>query len=285
MNVILSSGDYWTRGNIKNGSVLEADDVQFVYYSELASLKFDGVNHFSAGKTSYTIKADYDESKLEVSSNGRAAVVEKSYDASSKTLTITIKGDDYSVNNSNVHVYTVKFEKDAEVIEPEVPTLAAPIVKAEATSDSTIVLTWNPVMTATSFNVYSDTVVIATVTETTYTVTGLEAEKEYCFTVTAINENGESAKSEAACATTKPDAIAENVAAFNIYPNPVSDKLYIETQAQTQTIEIYDMFGRQQSMVNGQQSTIIDVTNLNSGVYFVKVVTENGETVKRFIKK
>ena len=122
MNVILSSGDYWTRGNIKNGSVLEADDVQFVYYSELASLKFDGVNHFSAGKTSYTIKADYDESKLEVSSNGRAAVVEKSYDASLKTLTITIKGDDYSVNNSNVHVYTVKFEKDAEVVEPEVPT-------------------------------------------------------------------------------------------------------------------------------------------------------------------
>ena len=29
----------------------------------------------------------------------------------------------------------------------------------------------------------------------------------------------------------------------------------------------------------------IDVTNLNSGVYFVKIVTENGEAVQRFIKK
>jgi hypothetical protein len=57
MNVILSSGDYWTRPNIKNGSVLEADDVQFVYYSELASLKFKGINYFSEGNTSYTIPA------------------------------------------------------------------------------------------------------------------------------------------------------------------------------------------------------------------------------------
>jgi DNA-directed RNA polymerase alpha subunit len=74
---------------------------------------------------------------------------------------------------------------------------------------------------------------------------------------------------------------------FNVYPNPVNDKLYIETLTQTQTltVEIYDVYGRQQSMVNGQQSTVIDVTSLNSGVYFVKVVTENGEAVRRFIKK
>ena len=122
MNVILSSGDYWTRGNIKNGSVLEADDVQFVYYSELASLKFDGVSYFSNGKTSYTIPVAYDESKLEVSSNGKGARIEKNFEATSNTLTITIKGDDYSVNSGNVHVYTVLFDEDAEVVEPEIPT-------------------------------------------------------------------------------------------------------------------------------------------------------------------
>ena len=83
------------------------------------------------------------------------------------------------------------------------------------------------------------------------------------------------------------EGIEENASAFNIYPNPVDDKLYIETQTQTQTltVEIYDIYGRQQSMVNGQQPTVIDVTSLNSGVYFVKVVTKEGETVKRFIKK
>jgi hypothetical protein len=77
---------------------------------------------------------------------------------------------------------------------------------------------------------------------------------------------------------------------FNIYPNPVNDKIYIETLTQTQTltVEIYDIYGRIQNLSNlatQQLSNSIDVSNLNSGVYFVKVVTENGESVKRFIKK
>ena len=121
VNVILSSGDYWTRSNIQAGSVLEADDVQFLYYSELASLKFNNVNYFSNGKASYTIPAAYDESKLEVSSNGKGAKIEKSFEATSNTLTITIKGDDFSVNNSNVHVYTVVFDENSEVVVPEGP--------------------------------------------------------------------------------------------------------------------------------------------------------------------
>ena len=73
---------------------------------------------------------------------------------------------------------------------------------------------------------------------------------------------------------------------FNIYPNPINDRLYIETQTQTFSIEIYDIFGRRQelSAISGQQS-VINVANLNSGIYFVKIKTENGEVVKRFIKK
>lgn len=122
MNVILSSGDYWARDGIMDGSVLEADDVQFVYYSELASLKYNGVEYFRSGQTSYTINGVYDESKLEITSNGKGASIEKSYDASSKVLTVTIKGDDFSVNSSNQHVYTVAFNEEGggEVVPPVV---------------------------------------------------------------------------------------------------------------------------------------------------------------------
>ena len=72
---------------------------------------------------------------------------------------------------------------------------------------------------------------------------------------------------------------------INILPNPVQDKLYIETQ--TLTIEIYDIYGRRQvtETPSHQGNLSIDVSNLKSGVYFVKVVTENGETVQRFVKK
>jgi hypothetical protein len=113
--------------------------------------------------------------------------------------------------------------------------------------------------------------------------------------VTAVNTVGESEHSEEACATTpaegedpiNPDSnieVAEND--FVIYPNPVNDRLYIETETEVKEVVVYDIFGRQQelSAISGQQS-VINVANLNSGIYFVKVVTENGEVVKRFVKK
>ncbi len=134
VNVIISSGDYWTRDNVKDGSVLEADDVEFVYYSELASLTYNGKNYFQQGKTSYTIDEFYDESKLSVTSNGKGAVIEKSFDSSTNVLTITIKGNDcatggnkitacrvdelyaqiqqFVLTNSNFNTYTVAFKTE-----------------------------------------------------------------------------------------------------------------------------------------------------------------------------
>ena len=75
---------------------------------------------------------------------------------------------------------------------------------------------------------------------------------------------------------------------FNIYPNPDNDRLYIETEVEVEEVVVYTITGvvvGQQTTVNGQQTSSIDVSNLNSGIYFVKVVTENGEVVKRFVKK
>ena len=71
----------------------------------------------------------------------------------------------------------------------------------------------------------------------------------------------------------------------NIYPNPVNDRLYIETLTLTQ-IEIYDVFGRRQvtETPSHQGNVAIDVEDLKSGIYFVKINTEKGNIVKRIIK-
>ena len=111
LNVIISSGDYWDRNNVKENSVLEADDVQFVYYSELASLTYNGKNYFQSGKTSYTIDEFYDESKLSLTSNGKFAVIEKSFNDTDKILNVKVKGDDYAVNSSSYHAYSIAFKK------------------------------------------------------------------------------------------------------------------------------------------------------------------------------
>lgn len=93
------------------------DDVRLIYYSELASLNYDGQDYFQKGNTNYTIDALYDESKLTCTSNGRGATIEKSYyDEASAILTITVKGNDVSVNPSNVHTYKVQFAKPQPVI-------------------------------------------------------------------------------------------------------------------------------------------------------------------------
>ena len=123
-------------------------------------------------------------------------------------------------------------------------------------------------------------------------------ETEYCFTVTAVNTVGESEHSNEACATTpaeedeepeNPDSTDElNENNFNIYPNPVNDKLYIETESEIEEVVVYDVYGRVQNLRNSETQKLrnsINVTDLNSGIYFVKVVTENGEVVKRFVKK
>ena len=197
---------------------------------------------------------------------------------------------------------TTKTEGEDDGEDPEYPepttVPSAPVINVYAENSGLIVVEWEAVETAMFYYVYhkgklvGDGQVLGTEVEIK-----VYPETEYCFTVTAVNTLGESEHSNEACATTpaegedpeNPDGnveVAEND--FVIYPNPVNDRLYIETQTLTQTltIEVYDIFGRQQdlSAISGQQS-VINVANLNSGVYFVKVVTSEGEIVKRFVKK
>ena len=84
------------------------------------------------------------------------------------------------------------------------------------------------------------------------------------------------------------ESLEELSSSISVYPNPANDRLYIETQTLTQTltIEIYDVYGRHQvtETPSRQDGLSIDVSNLTSGVYFVKIATENGTFVKRIVK-
>ena len=102
----------------------------------------------------------------------------------------------------------------------------------------------------------------------------------------AKGEWGEITKLEFITSMESNIELAENN--FNIYPNPVNDKLYIATETEAEEVVVYDVYGRIQNLRNSETQKLgnsIDVSNLNSGVYFLKVVTANGEVVKRFVKK
>ena len=160
---------------------------------------------------------------------------------------------------------------------------------AEVLSTSSIILTWDNVENALSYNVYQANELIANVEETTFTVDGLEYNTEYCYTVTAVRNETESDKSEEVCAKTLGESINELLfSSINIYPNPVEDELFIATEVRVKEIAIYDVYGRQTMSLQVNETTsqqVVKVAELEAGVYFMKVVTNEGEIVKRFVKK
>ena len=61
----------------------------------------------------------------------------------------------------------------------------------------------------------------------------------------------------------KGEAIEEMENTFEIYPNPVDDVLYIKLNEDVKEINIYNIYGIKMTTVNGQQSTVIDMSSFN----------------------
>lgn len=108
---LVSFSSNTTPGQGTNGDYMMVDDLEYLYYSELASLSYNGTEIFDTEKTDYNIDAFYEEDKLAYISNGKRATVTRSYNKSTGLLTLTVKGDDWSNTNLNQHVYTLQFKK------------------------------------------------------------------------------------------------------------------------------------------------------------------------------
>jgi hypothetical protein len=73
---------------------------------------------------------------------------------------------------------------------------------------------------------------------------------------------------------------------ISIYPNPVQNELFIETEEGNITeMVILDYAGRVAKSITNLNAKSIDVSDLKQGVYILKVSTENGVSTKRFVKQ
>ena len=80
--------------------------------------------------------------------------------------------------------------------------------------------------------------------------------------------------------------IAENAKAMvSIYPNPTKATVYIEATTETLVgATIFDVLGKEVIKLLGDIREV-DVSGLESGIYFLWVATDSGETVQKLIKE
>jgi hypothetical protein len=85
----------------------------------------------------------------------------------------------------------------------------------------------------------------------------------------------------------EPVSIA-SVGDFNaaIYPNPVQDLLTVQANNQIKNIEIFNMFGQRIHIQQGNSNVHhLNVSDLSSGVYMLKLTSSNGFTTSKFVKR
>ena len=127
----------------------------------------------------------------------------------------------------------------------------------------------------------------------------------YYVQLKATNAGGESIEKKEDYITVKPKvAITEQgiSSEIAIYPNPTDGMLHVETRllrqaqqplASLQNIEIFDVFGRKAPLNPPKGGRLpsfggvgegFDISNLPTGIYFIRIQTENGIVVRKIIK-
>ena len=73
--------------------------------------------------------------------------------------------------------------------------------------------------------------------------------------------------------------------AISISPNPTTGELRIESgKLKIESVEVFDIYGRMQKAECRKQH-VLDISDLATGLYFVKIKTESGEVVRKVVKQ
>jgi len=89
----------------------------------------------------------------------------------------------------------------------------------------------------------------------------------------------------------KPLSIEEGVelSGIKVYPNPTTGELRIENgELRIINVEIVDVYGKILSshhLITSSSHHLINIAHLPAGNYFVKIITEQGEVVKKVVKQ
>ena len=93
------------------------------------------------------------------------------------------------------------------------------------------------------------------------------------------------------CIAVEPLGVTEPAGEiFSVWPNPTTGELRVTSyELQVTDVEVYDIYGRKQNVeFHSYGLTVLrsyGLSNLQSGIYFVKIITNAGEIVKKVVKQ
>jgi hypothetical protein len=131
---------------------------------------------------------------------------------------------------------------------------------------------------------------LATVTDTAYTDYTASADTGYFYTITSFDNQTATSASVYATAVWA-DPLTTSIAHYNssslqVYPNPAHDRLFVKKQANHDcSIEINGATGNLLIKHKLKNDESIDISNLASGVYIIKIITDNEVYNKKIIKE
>ena len=127
------------------------------------------------------------------------------------------------------------------------------------------------------------------VTTNPYTITNLDANTAYEANIVAHCSNGINSDPTANINfTTLVDGINDYILNdTKLFPNPTTNTITIQNNNVVMTeVAIYDVYGKLLRTVSVNDNTaVVNVADFANGMYFARIISENGMTTKSFIKK
>ncbi len=146
----------------------------------------------------------------------------------------------------------------------------------------TITLTWDAPENATNFIIFRNGLELAQTNESNYT-DEVNDESVYTYCVVAQYADGESLPE---CVVVKAElGVDEMESLFSVYPNPASNAFTIDCGNAEFSYALFNSLGQQVLNGKGSGSEEVNISNMQKGVYFLRLTTGTQVLVEKVVVK
>jgi len=161
---------------------------------------------------------------------------------------------------------------------------------AEKCSNNCVLLTWSDPESSLSveeYHIYRNDTLLLVTTDSTHMDENLPIGNYEYYVITHYTND---------CVSDTSNKVAETIElgvkgvkeleGVRVYPNPTTGVLKVKTHcnASLQSVEVFDIYGRKCHVSRVTRHENIDISDLSSGIYFVKILTDSGAVVKKLVK-